>query len=357
MAAYGRGLRLTGVAALLAVGVAAGVAAEQAIVGRRFRYDPDKHEQFGSLHGAAISVISDDEVVLHVEVDDALPSAPSDGLTMIFCHGYALNQNCWHYQRRDLRSLGRLVFADQRAHGRSARGRPSLSTIDQLGLDLGAIVDAIGGDGPLVLVGHSMGGMTVMALAAQRPELFTDGRVAGVALLGTTAGGLSQEAFGLPKPVARYLHKAAPRALERAIRRSDVLEAGRTRGNDLGFLLTKRYSFGSKVAPSLTNFTAEMINGTPVDVLAEFLPGLDAHEKREALVAMSQVEALVMVGGNDLLTPMPHAEEIIRRMPHAESVVLPDTGHMLMLERYPEVNYHLRELVARVRRNVAAGQP
>ena len=38
-----------------------------------------------------------------------------------------------------------------------------------------------------MLVGHSMGGMTIMALAEQRPELFAE-RVAGVALISTSAG-------------------------------------------------------------------------------------------------------------------------------------------------------------------------
>ena len=53
-------------------------------------------------------------------------------------------------------------------------------------------------DGPLVLVGHSMGGMTIMALAEQRPELFAD-RVRGVALIGTSAGEVGRR--GLPLPL------------------------------------------------------------------------------------------------------------------------------------------------------------
>ncbi len=44
-------------------------------------------------------------------------------------------------------------------------------------------------DGPVVLVGHSMGGMTIMAFAERHPELFED-RVVGVGLVSTTAGGL-----------------------------------------------------------------------------------------------------------------------------------------------------------------------
>ena len=345
------GKQIAGIAALVAAGLATGVAIEQRVVGNRYRYDPDQDEPFGQLHGDKVEVIASDGVELNVEVDDYASQAFDDNLTIIFSHGYALNQNCWHYQRRDLRFLGRLVFWDQRSHGMSLRGDPELSTIDQLGLDLGSVIDAVGRDGPIVLVGHSMGGMTIMALAAQRPELFEDGPVKGVALLATSAGGMSAEGFGLPPAVGSFLHKAAPAVISRALRRKDLIEAGRAAGSDLGLLLIKHYSFGSDVSSSMTSFTSEMIRGTPFDVIAEFLPGIDAHEKSEALATLSGVESLVMVGTKDRLTPIKHASEIIRRMPHAKSVLLPETGHMLMMERYPEVNSHLRQLVSRVRNN------
>lgn len=338
-------------AAVALLGVGAGILAERALVANKVRYDPDAEEEFGMLHGTAVPVAADDGVSLHVEVDDFREPSVADDLTVIFCHGYSLNQDSWHYQRKALRPLARLVFADQRAHGKSLKGDRTRSTIDQLGLDLGRIVDEAGGPGPIILVGHSMGGMSVMALAAHRPELFDDGPVKGVALLATTSGGLSEAPFGLPAPIGRALHRLAPAVVETALAQGDLIELGRRYGNDLGLWLTRKYSFGSDVSPSLTNFTSEMINATPIEVIAEFLPGLEAHEKAEALATMTGVEALVMVGDKDLLTPPPHSVEIVRRMPQAEFELLPDTGHMLMLERYPEVNYALRGLIERVRRN------
>ena len=89
-------------------------------------------------------------------------------------------------------------------------------------------------------------------------------------------------------------------------------------------------------------------------MVAEFLPTLESHDKRAALAAVSRVDTLVLVGDDDRLTPAAHSDEIVRHVPHAELVVIPDSGHMVMLERYPEVNQHLRELVARVRTNLAA---
>ena len=112
---------------------------------------------------------------MHVEVEDppegSIADRADDGLTIIFSHGYALEQDSWHYQRRDLRALGRLVFWDQRSHGRSGRGPAENATIDQLGHDLESVIAATAPTGPLVLVGHSMGGLVCASLAVERPEL------------------------------------------------------------------------------------------------------------------------------------------------------------------------------------------
>ena len=335
-------------------GAALGLLAEKAAVGRALRRDPERDEPFGTLRGRVVEVAADDGTLLHVEVDDPLPgSKGDDGLTLVFSHGYALNQDSWHYQRRDLRGLGRLVLWDQRSHGRSQRAT-SGHDIDHLGNDLARVIEAVAPTGPLVLIGHSMGGMTIMSLAAHHPELFGD-RVVGVALVSTSAGSLAEVDFGLPRPAARAFHRYAPVAASALAREKEFVERQRTRGNDLSLFLTRMYSFGSGASPSLTAFTAEMLAATPIDVISDFLPTFDAHDKAEALAALHEVEVLVLVGDADRLTPPELSREIVRRVPGAELVVYEDSGHMLMLERYAEINQELRDLVARVRRNLAAG--
>ncbi|CAM5486038.1 Alpha/beta hydrolase OS=Streptomyces alboniger OX=132473 GN=CP975_21200 PE=4 SV=1 [Streptomyces alboniger] len=61
-------------------------------------------------------------------------------------------------------------------------------SIEQLGADLKTVIDAAVPEGPIVLVGHSMGGMTVMALADEFPDLVRE-RVVAVALVGTSMPG------------------------------------------------------------------------------------------------------------------------------------------------------------------------
>ena len=342
--------------AAAAVGAALGVAAERVVVRRALRPDAERDEPFGGLRGRVVPVIASDGTSLHVEVEDppegSVAARAGDELTIIFSHGYALEQDSWHYQRRDLRALGRLVFWDQRSHGRSGRGPAANATIDQLGHDLEAVIAATAPTGPLVLVGHSMGGMTVMSYAVLHPEEFGE-RVRGVALLATSSGGLADVPLGLPAPLAKLFHSAAPQVAGVLARRKDLVERGRRAGSDVAYLLTKVYSFGSNVPPSLTGFVHRMLSATPIDVVAEFLPTLETHDKTRALSAIGRVDTLVIVGDADLLTPSEHSDEIVRHVPGAELVVIPDSGHMVMLEKYPEVNQHLRELVGRVRKGLA----
>ncbi|MCU0300986.1 MAG: alpha/beta hydrolase [Candidatus Nanopelagicales bacterium] len=345
-------VRAVGVAAgLLAVGAAAGAVAERAVVARSGRADPEADEPFGKLRGTPLQVRDAQGGALHVEVEPSTRDHPDD-LTIIFSHGYALNQDCWHYQRRDLRALGRLVFWDQRSHGRSGRSLAETNTLDQLGQDLETVLEAVAPEGPVVLVGHSMGGMTIMSLALQRPELFGS-RVRGVALLSTSPGGLRDVPLGLPAFAAKPLHRVLPVTAAVLMRNADLVEMGRSRVNDLSLLFTRFYSFGSQASPALADFTHRMLGETPIDVVAEFLPTLQQHDRKAALRVLGRVPALVMVGQEDRMTPAAHSLDMARRMPRSELEVVPDSGHMMILEHFAQVNQRLRELVARVRDDLA----
>jgi len=341
-----------GIAGAVAATAAVGLAVERYAVGRtRLRPDPAAGEPLGQLTGTARAVVADDGVPLYVE-EVGWASTP----TVVFVHGYVLDRRCWHYQWRHLRDLGRLVCYDQRSHGRSGRGSRDRTTIDQLGSDLLAVLDAAVPRGPVVLVGHSMGGMAIMALAGTRPELFGR-RVCGVALISTSTGKLDEVTLGLPAMVSRLLRSATPVAIRVVERRVDLVERGRRAGSDIAFLLTRWYSFGSGVSPSLVAFVERMIDGTRVDVMTEFLPALMEHDKTAALSPLGGVPTLVLIGGRDKQTPVSHSRDIVDALPDAELVVLPDAGHLVMLERPDEVNQHLRELVRRATAPAEQSQP
>ncbi len=339
-----------GLVGLVAAGAATGLAAERYAVGRaRLRPDPDAAQPFFSLLADRVRAVpADDGVLLHVEEVGPAGEVP---VTVVFCHGYIQQLAVWHYQRQALTvaNPGRLVFWDQRAHGRSGRGDPANSTIDQLGRDLLAVLTAAAAHGPVVLVGHSMGGMTIMALADQRPELFGD-RVVGVALLGTSAGRLAEVTFGLPAAVGPVARRALPWLTRGARRRPAAFERTRRLGTDLAFVLTRKGGFGTReVSPSLVEFVERMAAETPVDVIAEFYDTFATHDKLKALDVLRGIPVLVLVGSADKVTPASHSEAIAAALPDAELVVVDGAGHMVKLERPALVTAELRELFSRAR--------
>lgn len=340
------------------LGAALGLAAERVAVGRpllprRGSRDP---EDYGGLHGPARVVRAADGTALHVEVDEVDDHRPADAVdvppgpagppvTVVFSHGYALSLDSWHFQRKALRGRHRLVFWDQRGHGRSGTGPVGSATIDQIGRDLDAVLAAVAPTGPLILVGHSMGGMTVMSLAEQRPDLFAD-RVLGVALVSTSAGGLNRVDFGIAG-LGTLVQRLGPRTVRTLSRTPRLVEHSRRIGSDLEAVLVRRYSFGSPVSDELVRFTAHMIDSTRLEVISDYLPTFSTHDKRAALAALDGLEVLVIVGDDDLLTPASHSDEIVRLLPAAEHVVVRDGGHLLMLEHPQVVTAHLVELFDR----------
>jgi pimeloyl-ACP methyl ester carboxylesterase len=354
---------------VVAAGAAAGVAIERLTVGRGVRRTArlalDSAGPYGSLRGTPGKTRADDGTELYYEVDDIEPEAglaprrrrlfgrrPPAPVSVVFCHGYCLNQDSWHFQRAALRGVVRTVHWDQRSHGRSGRGVDqekdrSPLTIDQLGRDLKAVIDATVPEGPIVLVGHSMGGMTMMALAAHYPELIRE-RVVGVALVGTSSGRLGEVNFGLPVAGVNAVRRVLPGLLRALGQRAELVERGRRATADLFAGIIKRYSFASRdVDPAVARFAERMIEGTPIDVVAEFYPAFTEHDKTHALAHFTEMPVLVLAGVQDLVTPSEHSEAIADLLPDAELVLVPDAGHLVMLEHPAVVTDRLADLLAR----------
>ncbi|MBI1759685.1 MAG: alpha/beta hydrolase [Actinobacteria bacterium] len=342
---------LGSVAGVGAATVAAGLAVERYAVGRYRRTpDPEAGQPFGALVAdRSRSVTAEDGAALYVEEVGPL-DAP---LTVVFVHGYCLSMGSWHYQRigltRNGQQANRMVFYDQRGHGRSGRGDSARCTIDQLGRDLFAVLGGLG-PGPLVLVGHSMGGMTIMALAEQHPELFGD-RVVGTVLLSTSTGLLGEVTLGLPALLATVKNPLLPALMRQLGQRARMAERGRRLGADLMWLAVRRVGFGGRQVPSsLVDYAAEMIAATPIPVIADLYTAVVGHEKLAALAALHAVPTLVVVGGRDVITPPEHSRRMVAALPGAELLEIEEAGHVVMMERPDLVNLHLRSLLTRVSR-------
>ncbi len=342
---------LVGVAA---AGAAVGLAAERLAVGRaRIGGDEGADEPFGLLPAdQALSVSSTDGVELHVEV----VGCGSADITVVFVHGFCLDMGTWHFQRLGLADLRKpridMVFYDQRGHGRSGRGEPANCTIEQLGRDLESVINAVAPTGPLVLCGHSMGGMSVMALAEQRPEVFVQ-RVVGVALVSTSAGDLDTVSFGMPRLVAAVRKPLMPLLASGMRSRARLLEGARRKGSDVTWLATRRWAFGTRaVSPALVDYVERMNSSTPVETIAAFLSTLSNHMRYEALAAFDGIETIVICGERDLMTPVDHSRKLAEALPGCEFVEIAAGGHLMLMDHAEEVNLDLRSFLERALRAV-----
>jgi pimeloyl-ACP methyl ester carboxylesterase len=342
------GLTVAAAAATAAVGVAAAQRrAARAIVRRP---DPEAHETLGTPIGELLTVEASDGALLAVELRDA--DRGDDPLTVLFVHGYALNASTWHYQFKELAGAARLVAYDQRGHRHSTVSDDEI-TIDRLALDLLEVMEATAPDGPVVLVGHSMGGMAVMRLAAMRPELFGS-RVVGVALLATAADRGDDNELAIAGAWGQLAGRLGPGFSAVLTPRPEVIERSMRVFHDLVMVMTEHYGFGSKAPASLVEHTKRMHELVQLDRLVSFLPMFNLLELGHDLAALQQVDVVVVVGDADRMTPPRLSEQLIRRLPNADLVLLADTGHMLMLERHAAVSEAVNSLVVRARRAMDA---
>jgi pimeloyl-ACP methyl ester carboxylesterase len=342
--------KLTGVTGIAAGAIAAGagavVVAEKVAVGRiRLRPDAAAGERFEGIPGKILTVAADDGLPLHVEIC----GPPDSPVTIIFCHGYALNSDVWYYQRAGLEPRARLVFWDQRSHGMSGRSDPDLVSIDQLGADLHEVLMATApGDMPVVLVGHSMGGMTIMALADQHPELFGR-KVIGAMLISTAAGTVDPTGW-LPALVRPAVRAAMPSMMTGASRglMAGMVERGRRSASDLVFLGTRRIAFGDpNISPTVVDFLERIVRATPIDVIADFYVALVGHDKRHALKVLGNVPVVVLTGDRDRLVDPRLSEQIASAIRDSKLIKIRGAGHVVILERPEEVSEAIAELVTR----------
>ena len=345
-----------GAAAALTAG---GVAVERYMVRRR-RQAAVPPQDFTDLDPDRTLVVhTEDGVALHVEEVGPL-DAP---LTVLFVHGFALSLRSFYFQRRDLAErFGdriRMVFYDQRSHGQSGASVPSGATLDQLGHDVYAVLGARAPDGPILLVGHSMGGMAIQHFAAEFPEMFTPqprgrrrrpapARIAAVAFIATSGGDLGQVTFGLPALFGRLQGPLTGAVLRTARRRASLVESGRRLGSDLAWLITRRLAFGDRaIRPEVVDYLHSIISATPIVAIADFHSTLMEHVGAQAVPALQNADTLIIAGSADVITPAAHGVRLAEELPKAELLTIEGAGHVVLLERPGEVNAALGDLVAR----------
>ncbi|MGH4001834.1 MAG: alpha/beta fold hydrolase [Pseudonocardiaceae bacterium] len=295
------------------------------------------------------TVTADDGVRLSVEeLDPADGGAPE--FTVVLIHGWTLDRRSWRFQRHDLAHSTaprvRQVLYDHRSHGRSGRSPRHACTFEQLGRDLYAVIRAAATEGRVVLIGHSFGGIAIMALAEHYPELFAK-QIRGVAFLNTSAGDIGRS--GLPKPFLSRRNPLMPVAkqLSRWEPSARAVDRGREVCGNLIWSLIRKISFGDEaINPALVELMYMMMRATSFEVMTDFLEEFGVHNRYAALAGLQYAKALVLGADGDRLIQYEHSKAIAALLPDVELVQVEGSGHVTMLEQPKRVNEHLLDLLA-----------
>ncbi|PRC44074.1 alpha/beta hydrolase [Mycobacterium sp. ITM-2017-0098] len=323
---------LAGAAGVAAVGSAAGVSLARSLRRRVSDDDPHRDEDFELLDADRSCVVTTPDGVPLAVREVGPENAP---LTVVFAHGFCLRMGSFHFQRARLTEQWgkqvRMVFYDQRGHGQSGEASPDTYTVEQLGQDLESVLAVMAPRGPVVLVGHSMGGMTVLSHARQYPQRYPT-RIVGAALISSAAEGVSRSPLGeiLKNPAleaVRFAARYAPKTVHR----------GRGAARSVIGPILRAASYGDEgVSPSVVAFSERMMHDTPIATLVEFLHALEVHDETAGLETLNKIETLVACGDRDLLTPMEYSQEMADALVKSELVIVGGAGHLVQLER-PEV--------------------
>jgi pimeloyl-ACP methyl ester carboxylesterase len=265
-------------------------------------------------------------------------------LTVVLLHGHCLRTESWTYVRDALLRQypgARVVCYDHRGHGDSAAASRQTYHLEQLGSDLRDVLDAVAPTGPVVLVGHSMGGMTVLTYVSQNPQEIGT-RIVGVALIATAASGLADAGFG------RLLRNPVVSVFQAAVRRAPVLmQHAKLVACKVFAPIIRTAEFGDrKVSPRVLTLANAMHNATPIVTMASFLSAFMAYDQTDALAVLSKIPTLVLCGAADLMTPPSHSVAMAAAVEYSDFVMVEGAGHSVILEQPGRV----AEAVARLMR-------
>jgi pimeloyl-ACP methyl ester carboxylesterase len=320
-----------GTAAMLAAGWAAAQRRDQ----RAIAADPKGPELFAELGGARRSVRTADGTALWVRT-----FGPDDAPTIVMVHGWTCAAEFWKLQVAAHKGERRIVTFDLRGHGQSERPPNGNYTIETFAEDLQAVLEAeVPAGERALLVGHSLGAMTIVAWAGSHRDL-VDERVSATVLVNTGVGDLISDSLvveGMPDSFAQ-LERLAGQGLLRA--RTPIPATS----TPLSHRLIRYAVVGPDASPAEVAFCEQLVLSCPADVRGAVGGTLSRLDLNESLADLT-VPTLVIAGERDRLTPPRHAHEMAQALPELLDVVeIPRSGHMSPVEYPDEVNRLIAEL-------------
>jgi pimeloyl-ACP methyl ester carboxylesterase len=263
----------------------------------------------------------------------------ADGPTLVLTHGWGLDSTVWRYARRDLGDRFRLLVWDLPGLGRSTQPADGRYAMERFGDDLRAVADSV--PGPVVVVGHSIGGMTAQTLAGLRPEVLGD-KVKGVVLVNTTHLRPSRTTFASGLVEALYPIAAVFLRLQIALAPLAWLTKWQSYLSGQAHLANRIGGFGKHVTRGQLEHITRLATKANPAVEAKGVFAMQAWNITPQLPQV-RVPVLVLAGDKDLITKQEANETIARTIPGARLKVMPGCGHMGFYELSDAYN---REIAA-----------
>lgn len=235
-----------------------------------------------------------------------------DGETIIFSHGYLMNSRMFDHQVAALRDRFRVIAFDHRGHGQSA---PCVTPFGMYDLveDAEALIGQLT-DGAVHFAGMSTGGFVGMRIALRHPE-----KIRSLTLIDTAAGAEDPSALKQYNQLlfaVRWLGVKPLLGKVMPILMGPAFLNDPARGDDVAFW---RGQMGALDKRSIHRF-GKAIFGRD-DVLGQLA----------ALAAPPPTQ--IIVGADDVATPVAKSEAMRDAIKGARMVVIPDAGHTSPVEQ------------------------
>lgn len=260
---------------------------------------------------------------LQVSVSDRGPSEP-DG-TVLLLHSWALTSHAWDEVSDQIGYIApslRVLAYDGRGHGESHSDFGDLAALAD---DLAAVIERLIPKGPLVIVGHAMGGATLLALARRHPDL-VESRVDGAVFVATGVGPIvpldgRSRALGV---VAKVNQEVLKRGVLSRIPEPVLRQAVRFVG-------------GRGVGQRVLDETIGQAAATDPGAAATLLTSLLEEDFRDAVAEFDGKQVAVISGTADRLVPAARSRQLSDALNGARYVPIAGAGHLVPLERPHDV--------------------
>lgn len=269
------------------------------------------------------------------------PEDPA-AITVVYVHGFNISAEEFCFQVGALRGRGvRQVLVDLRGHGQSGECEPTKLNVDDAADDIAVVLHARGVRGPIVVVGHSLGGPVSLSLMRRYAADFN---WAGTVQISSAVEPFAMQ--GMPQLLAGPVGRALAWVVSHTPRFAEGMRRAVTA--TLAPVLALGFYF-RPMDYAIIQFHARMIQQTPLTTYAGFFDDLLVHSESGAGAVLAGLPGYILVGDRDHVTPVSQSAQLARLWPRASVQILPDSGHMPPLDAPGAVTAAIERVVNDIR--------